>query len=1480
MIQIPAVQTYIVKQYITPVINNTFGTKIKFDKVDINFFGEVRLTGIKVNDEHDSLLISVKELRARPDYFSLVKGSPYQFDKLTLINPKVFIKTYKGESQDNFLMLIDHFSSEGESDEVNPFVLQGAIQVKNGYVEIINENLPPSEQVWVKASKLNLKTTRFKVDSGNIYAKINHLSFHAKRSEKIQSNLEHMEGEFIYRDDLLQLEDLKIKTNHSKVEGQLAFVYKSAQDFSDFYHKVHWKLDLDKGSYVGMKDVQYFVPFWDKYSKLTIEGKIRGAMDRWELNDMKLSTMNTRIEGKKLIFNKIYSGKNFSIQSDNMFATTNYSDLISLLPTNINKDLPKFIHHYGNMSVNGMFFINRDKLKTNSVVQSSTLGKASTNITIKDYSKDFIHYFGTINTEKLNLKTLASINQLGFISGNFNINGYGNNLKTLSIKTTGKISHLDFLGRQIQNIKIDGRINKQIFKGNVEVKDPNLMMNFDGKVDFSPPFYRVAFKSSLQEANLYKLGLSKDPNARLMSDISLDIRASSIDDLLGQILLKNTFYQNSTQSFAFEQMLINSSVNKEGKRLFTFKSDELINGYIEGSFKLLEVLKVSQNAFGKLLTHYAPEKITPSQSFSFNFDIKDYFFEILFPSITLEPGSHLEGEITPDNQLILKAKMPGLLYKKLELGKSNVILNTHNSSFQTSIEADHINLAGYKLDNVKIHSIKKNDTIQINTHFNGNLGGISKQAFDLNLYNAQNEEGQNIIGVRRSTIQYNHHQWVLNPNNEKDTHYAVVDFSKNQYDIQKMILTSGDQKLSLEGTYINKDLALILDLENTRLEALIPPLKNIKLEGLANGNLKINDDALGFHPTGNLKIDTFKYNDYEVGDISAEVLPKNNAYLVNAIIHKNDLNQLTITGNIYPEKKEDYLDLKVKLNDFETAILNHFLVGVVENIRGTVKGGINLKGTWEKPNYQGSVHLKNGGLKIAYLGVDYDIMKDPEILISNGLVYLYDMIYLRDIKHNSKVTLTGALSHKDFLDWSLDLVLDSRVKYDKKYSNEILIMDTHFHQNPLFYGIVYAKDLYATIKGPAANLKINVIATTAPRTRLTINTEGQDLEISKSIQFVNISDHYKAKKAEKKKQNDSANKTRLNLKLGAEVTPEAELELILDEKNDDKIVASGKGNIRLDIDLDGNIAMNGEIAVTRGYYNFAREAIKKVFKIRPNSSLKWTGDIYDTQLDIKAYFEREVSNVADYISGDAQTLKTELEVALSGPLSSPKIDFNVLTPNAPESIRNNLSLKFSDKDEETKQWAALLLLGKFLPPNDTNYITGLTTTAYELAFSQMSSLISNISKYLTVNFGYTEGSKEYNTADRFNMKGKVEVNPRVSINVSGGVSLNNNNISKIDDRQMVAGSAEVDYDISRQNDGSLKLKAFTRPTNFGIENFNATNNYSQAWGVGIYYHEDFNTFKELKKKILKKRRKRKKEKVRLDSLQRVLDNKNSLLIKP
>ena len=1484
LVQVPAVQSYIISKYVLPELKNTFGTDIKVKEVSITFFGDILLSGVTAQDHHNQLLMEIKEARLNPDILKLIKtnATPLDLEKIKLYEPKVYVKVYKGETKANFIQFVQKFKSKHPSGKTTIVDLDA--EIKDGFCEIYNYNFEPKERQYVlNASGINLIADNLHVVDNDITADIKKFTANATNSHNYPLVIKNLAGKFIHKVNQLAINDLTLESDKSSLKGSFEFFYEDEQTaFSDFNNLVNWKVDFNSGSNFNTADLQYFVPTWNHHVNLDVHGKVRGQLSRLVFENIDLKALNTKIQGKRIVLDHVYESDQFKIQADdNTFVTTSYKDLVQILPANINTKIPKLLNNYGQMALKGNLDFTKKSLYTKSELSSTTLGKAIVDATLTNYSTSEIAYKGKIKTQGFDLQKLTGSNKLGKVSGDLVFDGSGKKLETLKIKSKGTIQSIQLLGKTLNNIQLDGALVNKRFDGIIKSNDPNARFDFEGGIDFSSSKYDADFNVKLINFNLYRWGITSDKNARLTSNVTVKLIASNLDDLLGQIVFENTIYKNSVQSLAFQQMLINSTFNADNERVISINSDEIAQGYIQGHFKLSQIANITRNAFGKLIPNYQPRPMLANQNFKFDFSIRDYFFEIFFPEITINPGTHLVGEITDENQLILKTETTGLTYGKYELGPAQVTINTKNPFFQTSLKSDWMNVQGYKLKDVRLLTINNNDTIDIKSKFKGNFGGQSEQEFGLNFFATKTKEGRDWVGFKKSTIKYNDNEWVINPNDEKDTHYAILDLKKKEYYINKVLIESGEQKLEINGSYLKNFLALNLDVENTKLEGLLPPLKGVSLKGLANGVVKVKYSPGNFEPIADFKISNFELNNYLVGDVNANVALEGGLYRVNSSIEKDALKGLVITGNINPKSTDNYLDLKVKMDNFGLGLLNPFLKGVMEKVRGNLTGEAELTGTLKKPEYQGLFTLDKGGMKISYLGTDYDILGQPEILVSTGLIHFYDEIRLKDVKYGTQAKLAGMLEHENFVKWTLKNIF--------LRSDRVLVLDTDYNQNPLFYGKVFAKDLVAKINGPATNLDISILAVTGPGSQLTVNTGGSNLDATQAVKFVKLGEVINPKPFQLNEKGEMVlpEIKGLNLSIAADITPDAQFELIIDKKTDNKMVAQGTGNITLDMNLAGKMEMNGEVKMTGGYYNFVfekLELIRKRFKVRPGSSIVWSGDMFNPKLDIGTYVPTTVSNVSEYLGSNySQTIDVELQVNIDGYLTAPVIGYNVVPVDAPESVKNSLQNKFSDKDEETNQFASVLMMNRFVTSDSKNVATvGVTNQFVSLLTGRISAMLSNLTNFARINAQYIQGNPAYNTADALKINANLllyklspALSPRISLDLATQIPIETTGNAAANARTTFSG--EIQYDISSGNDGTFKLKAFRRPTTFGLDNFNASSEVSFATGAGIYYHEEFRSFRDFRNKFLRRKEKYKKldsiDNARQDSL-RKLKRKN------
>ena len=215
-----------------------------------------------------------------------------------------------------------------------------------------------------------------------------------------------------------------------------------------------------------------------------------------------------------------------------------------------------------------------------------------------------------------------------------------------------------------------------------------------------------------------------------------------------------------------------------------------------------------------------------------------------------------------------------------------------------------------------------------------------------------------------------------------------------------------------------------------------------------------------------------------------------------------------------------------------------------------------------------------------------------------------------------------------------------------------------------------------------------------------------------------------------------------------------------------------------------------------------------------------------------------MSNVGDYLGvGYSQIYDALLSINISETLKKPIIDFGLTIPNAGSDINSQLQSKFrSNTEEQMLQFSYILLTGKF---GDASAVqSGVTSTAADIGLSTIAGMLSSIANNVDIQMEYVGGSAQSETNDKIRTSVSYRVNNRLSLRGSYGIAVTNNrNVQENFD-----GNFDVSYDISKLNNGSLVLKAFTKPTTFGLLP-GMENNLNQSFGVGIQYNKSFDTFR-------------------------------------
>jgi glycerophosphoryl diester phosphodiesterase len=546
------------------------------------------------------------------------------------------------------------------------------------------------------------------------------------------------------------------------------------------------------------------------------------------------------------------------------------------------------------------------------------------------------------------------------------------------------------------------------------------------------------------------------------------------------------------------------------------------------------------------------------------------------------------------------------------------------------------------------------------------------------------------------------------------------------------------------------------------------------------------------------------------------------------LTHGGDKNFL-INGKYYLKESDDELDFTVKIKKTRLQSFSHYAQDIFSNLSGIVSGELKLVGTVNKPSLTGNLTLQKVNLTLDYLKTTYNLNTEIELL--NNKI-LFKEVTINDIKGNQAI-LNGAITHNYFKDWSFDL--------DFK-ANNIQVLNTTASDNDVYYGEAYASGS-TVIKGPLDNLTFIIGLKSEKGTKIYIPLSNPE-EVSKTgfVTFVDQSNNI----ANQLKQ-DSVDFSGMTIDMSLEATTDATILLVFDSKIGDVIEGTGKGNLRMTVTPTEDLKMYGNYELESGKYLFTMQnVLNKSFYLERGGYLRWNGDPYDAYINISALYKPKVS-LFDLFQDSTfkKNVPVTLKLNLTDKLFNPNIFFDISVQNVDPTVETQIKRLINTEEEKYRQAISLIVAKRFTTPSDLSDRGGVTSgavvgsNAYELLTNQLSNWASQISDQFDVNVSYNPGDQVTNDQIEVGVQTSI-LNNRILIDVSGGTA---NTPTNGQNTTNIVGDFNVEYMASK--DGRFKLKAFNRSNNNTLIN-NINSNYTQ--GVGVFYRQEFNSFKELFKR--------------------------------
>ena len=1418
---IPAVQTSVARK-LTNSLQENSDVNVNIGRVSISYFGDILLNDIYVEDHREDTLFTAKEISSSILSYSKLMSNAPELGDTRIEGLNMHMRRYKGEDRDNLGILIQKLQKEPTGDPKDFNLTAEDVQITNSRYSFIDENLDRSDVLVV--DDLNIYANELRIFNSNIDIDIGMLRGYEHRGIQIDQ----LSTLFHYDPNRMSLQNMILQTPGSMVNADLSFEY-DLSDFSDFENLVQVEAKF-RESILNSNDLVTFYDGFGENQLVKFQTDLTGTLNDFQLDGFRLQGLDrTEIYGNFQVVGS-FSDEPNSFKLDGSFSdfNTNYYDMINFLPGALQGQLPETLRDFGNVNIKGNTVVTNGFLDAD-VVIATQLGSADADFELNNFNNSAASsYKGKLIFKNFNLGRLIGNTQLGKASFDIDFDGRGLDQENLNTQLKGTIAKLEFNNYAYSNIQIMGNLRNPLFNGYFKSNDPNLEMEFNGLADVSEETNVYDFEASVGYADLYALNfVNRDTVSVFKGDVIMNMQGTNVDNAFGDILLLNTSYKNQNDLYYFDDLNIASTFDGP-VRTITINSPDVINGEVSGIFKVNEVGALIENSIGSIYTNYKPKTITTNQYMEFDFDIYNQIVEVFYPEIELAPNTFIRGRVESDeSEFKLTFRSPRIDFFENMAEDINLQVDNTNPIYNTFFEADSVSTDLYKFSEFSFINVTQRDTLFIRSEFKG--GKNNSDEFNLNLFHTINENSKSVVGIQKSDFKFKEKVWYLNENSDR-SNKIVFDNSFRDLQIDSLVMSHKNEQIRLSGnmrdsTYKN----FKMKFSEVDIGKITPEIDSLDLAGILNGDLELLQEDGAYFPVSNLNINQFEVNDLVMGNMALDVSGNQDlsTYSVYAKLEKEGIESLSAIGDINVNGSEPRIDLEVNMNRLNMGVFAPLGADVLTDIRGFATGRAFVTGNYKNPDFSGSLSLAEAGLRIPYLNVDLNFQENAEIDLTQQQ-FVFDNIDIVDTKFNTKGTLDGLISHRNFSEWFLDLTL---------VSDRILVLDTEADEDALYYGTAFI-DGEASIMGPTDELVIEVNAATERGTVFKIPlSDTESVGDNSFIRF--LSPEEKAARLAGEEIEIPEVKG-LELVFDLDITNDAEVEVVVDQTSGSTLRGRGSGNLLLEINTNGKFNMWGDFIVYEGVYNFKYAGlVQKVFTVESGGSINWDGDPMDAQLDVSAVYSLN-ANPAVLLENPSVNRKIPVDVVinLQGEIAQPEIGFAIDFPSASSTVKSELQYRIDDRATTELQALFLVTQGTFYSEFGLRGAAIYGTLA-ERASSIVNDIFADDDGKFQVGVNYVQGDRtpDQQTVDRFGLTLSTQISDRVLINGQVGVPIGGVTES------VIIGDLEIDFLLNA--DGTLRASVFNRENN--IQFIGEEIGFTQ--GVGLSYNVDFDTFKELIRKI-------------------------------
>lgn len=1466
-LRIPSVQTRLA-QRAALVLTDKLRHQVTIGHIDIRPFSHVLLQGIRVLDRRGNELFNVGRADADIRLFSIFDPSHLHVGKLTLEEPHFSLITYSNQPDstnlDEFIGAVKRLIGPADTTKTGkPFDFQiDGLALRNARFVLDRQNEPKMATYGQAMDYAHMYIDSLYADASQLWFKGDTIHAQVTGLRAVdapsQTRLRELTADMLYAGTFWEFKQTNLRVMNSQLLNYIRFDYRHFLNFANFNDSVRVTADL-KPSRLYSDDIAKFAPqIKDLHESILISGEAKGYVKNFTTKNLDVRYgQHTHVVGNVAV-QGLPNFQNSLIDMQLKPSVVDGRDLRRYIPSS---GWP-YVQRLGTVQLQGDFLGFYNDFVANGSFRTA-LGNVVSDVNIKLKNDPRLSaYEGQVRTTGFQLgRLLGDESTIRDVTMNGRVQGVGFTADA-RLQANATVQSIWLNGYRYRNIATNGQFSRQSFTGKLTANDPNLKVSATGSVNLNRGREAINVAAVVGRADLRALGLTAQ-QVVVATTAEVNLQGLRLDELTGNLRLRQSRLTYEGRTVPIDTFDVVSRREADQRQL-TVRS-EALDLAARGNFSytalaadvetLLTEYRLNFESNDAAIASYYQRKRqrpTPEYAIDLDLDLKQFnpVLQLFVPQLTLADNTHIDGTFRNGQTSIfsLGGTFKTIQYDSIRSFNTNVEFSTSKLPYQPEVLAQASITSARQIlpglgetENFYVEGVWDQEKINFSTALS--QSGTTNRA---NINGSLSFLPRAIqVVFTQSGLHLLDKDWTVAPENS-----VMISGQGTEIDITNLTLSSGPQSVSVAG-FVSADPTKQLRLDVRDFEiGTLSSLTSQKITGRVNAEGTISGLYGPLVINNNLSIDSLQLDNVLIGNVvgKGDWDNEHNRLMIDLDVLRDAQRVVQVAGTFTPSQ-ENQLDLTAVLNEAPVKLAEPLLNTLFRDMGGTAKGTLRLTGPLAAPNLVGSLDVTNGRLTFIYLGTTYtfsDRLRFTETGIS------LREVKLRDIFGNTG-TLDGSVNYEGFQNINLDL---------RGTFRRLQVLNTTRKDNELYFGQAFATG-DVTARGPATNLFIRVNARSEAGTRLSLPLDNTaKAQQANYISFINHNPDLRDTTTTvtvplAAQQKVDLGGIRLNMNL--DITPDAYLEILLDEATGDIIRGSALGQLRLNVDTRGDFNMFGQVEIVRGAYNFTLQGlVNKEFAVRPGGLITWNGDPLAGEMNVTATYTQRTS-LAPLFQGTAggatngAVVPVTAVMNLTGPLLLPTIQLGLEFNDAPSALEGDLASFMSslrnDEQELNRQVFSLLLFKQLSPPGQFTQLSlqgqdnKLQNSLGQILSSQLGFLTSQIDQNLEIDFNINGLTGDQLQALQVRLSYSF-LNGRLRVTREGGFSTSSNltTIGTLPPgttaQTSLIGDLSLEYYLRPDGRFRAKLRYETTPRDL------ETINQPRA-GLSVLNTQQFDTFQEL-----------------------------------